>query len=73
MAMTGEGLAALRQQYIDAVPAPQTDDSAVAIAHSESLRVADSQAIVDYITQNAKAVGTDTGTYGGDSHNLDIE
>lgn len=71
--MTGEGLAELRKQYVDAVPAVQSSDATAAIAHGEAVALADSQAIVDYITQNAKAVGTDTGTYGGDSHSLDIE
>ncbi len=29
-------------------------------------------AVVDEIQANARAVGTDTGTYGGDSHDLNI-
>jgi hypothetical protein len=66
MAMTGAGLAELRQQYVDAVAAPQTNDAASATTHCEALRRADSNAIVDYITQNAELVpvSTDSGTAG---------
>jgi hypothetical protein len=72
MAMTGEGLATLRRQYVDAVAAQQTSDGNTAVDYGWLILLADSQAIVDYIQANAQAVGTDTGTYGGDSHELQI-
>lgn len=70
MAMTGTGLAALRKQYVDAVVAPQTSDASAAVAHGDAVLVADSQAIVDYIHQNARSTGSDSN---GDSHSLNIE
>jgi hypothetical protein len=30
-------------------------------------------AVIDEITQNARATGTDSGAFGGDSHELNIE
>lgn len=68
MAMTGEGLAALRRQYVDAVGAQQTSDGGTAVDYGWQILLADSQAIVDYIHSNARCSGTDDGTYGGDSH-----
>lgn len=73
MAMTGEGLAILRRQYVDAVAASQTSDAGTAVDYGYAILLADSRAIVDYIHANARAVGTDTGTYGGDSHELEIQ
>jgi len=70
MAMTGEGLKALRKQYVDAVEASQSSDAATCIAYSDAILLADSKAIVDYIQQNACAVGSDSD---GDSHELNIE
>lgn len=72
MGMTGSGLAAARKAAQDAVACNQTSTGADAVAYREALLQADSEAIVTYIQQNAKATGTDTGTYGGDSHNLSI-
>lgn len=72
MAMTGEGLATLRRQYVDAVAAQQTSVEGTAVDYGWLILLADSQAIVDYIQTNARAIGTDTGTYGGDSHDLQI-
>ena len=69
MPMTGEGLAAMRKQYVDAVGAPQTYDTAAAIGHGDVVLEADSRAIVDYIKSNAKATGSDSD---GDSHDLAI-
>lgn len=73
MAMTGSGLMALRKQYVDAVAASQTSDAGACVSYGDAILLADSQAIVDYIHANARATGTDTGTYGGDSHDLNIE
>lgn len=72
MAMTGAGLAAARKAAIDAVAFNQTNTEADAVTYAEAILLADSTAIVQYIQNNAKATGTDTGTYGGDSHNLSI-
>lgn len=69
MAMTGSGLAALRRQYVDAVAAQQTSDGGTAVDYGFQILLADSQAIVDYIQANAKAVGDDSH---GDSHELQI-
>ena len=68
MAMTGAGLAALRKQYVDAVSASQTSNAGAAVAYGDAILLADSRAIVDYIHQNARCSGTDSGTWGGDSH-----
>lgn len=73
MAMTGAGLAAARKAAIDAVTFNQTNTEAAAVSYAEAILLADSTAIVQYIQGTAHAVGTDTGTYGGDSHNLSIE
>ena len=73
MAMTGAGLAALRKQYVSAVPMSQSNDSGAAIAYGDAVLLADSTAIVDYIHSNAKATGVDVGAFGGDTHNLSIE
>lgn len=70
MAMTGPGLMALRKQYVDAVAAQQGSDAGQAISYGDAILLADSQAIVDYIQGNAKAVGTDSH---GDTHELDID
>lgn len=69
MAMTGGSLAALRRQYVDAVTASQSSDSGTTVDYGYQILLADSQAIVDYIQGNAKAVGTDSR---GDSHELEI-
>lgn len=70
MGMTGAGLSALRKQYKDAVAPSQTSDAVSAMAYADLIELADSQAIVDYITGTAKATGTDSH---GDTHNLSIE
>ena len=70
MAMTGGGLAALRRQYVDAVPAIQTSDAATAVDYGYEILLADSRAIVDYIQSNARAIGSDSH---GDSHELNIQ
>ena len=67
--MTGEGLAALRRQYVDAVAAMQTSDGGTAIDYGWEILLADSRAIVDYIHSNARSVGSDSR---GDSHDLQI-
>ena len=69
MAMTGEGLAALRRQYVDAVGAQQTSDGSTAVDYGWQILLADSKAIVDYIQLNARSVGSDSR---GDSHDLQI-
>lgn len=68
MAMTGDGLAALRRQYVDAVGAAQGSDAGATVDYGYQILLADSRAIVDYIHTNARCSGTDEGTYGGDSH-----
>jgi hypothetical protein len=57
---------------IAAVPYTQNSDPANAQAYHDAIWLAICQGIVEEITTNARAVGTDTGTYGGDSHNLNI-
>ncbi len=42
-------------------------------AWASRMATAIANAVVDEIQANAKAVGTDTGTGGGSSHNLSIE
>lgn len=69
MAMTGEGLAALRRQYVDAVAGSQTSDTGATVDYGYQILLADSRAIVDYIHGNARAVGNDSD---GDSHDLEI-
>lgn len=65
MAMTGEGLAALRKQYVDAVEVSQSSDKGAAVAYGTAILLADSRAIVDYIHTNAVCNGSDSR---GDSH-----
>lgn len=65
MAMTGEGLAALRRQYVDAVGAQQTSNEDVAVDYGWLILLADSKAIVDYIQADARCSGSDSH---GDSH-----
>ncbi|MGE3549639.1 MAG: hypothetical protein AB7I29_07045 [Geobacter sp.] len=65
MAMTGEGLATLRRQYVDAVAAQQTNNEGTAVDYGWLILLADSQAIVDYIQANARCSGTDSS---GDTH-----
>lgn len=69
MSMTGDGLAALRRQYVDAVSASQTSNSDTTVDYGYQILLADSRAIVDYIHSNARAVGSDSD---GDSHDLEI-
>lgn len=69
MAMTGDGLAALRRQYVDAVTASQTNKADATVDYGWQILLADSRAIVDYIKANARAVGDDSR---GDSHQLNI-
>lgn len=69
MAMTGDGLAALRRQYVDAVAGLQTSDAGATVDYGYQILLADSRAIVDYIHANARAVGSDSD---GDSHDLEI-
>lgn len=69
MAMTGNGLYALRKQYVDAVAAQQTSDAGIATSYGDAILLADSTAIVDYIQANARCIGSDSR---GDSHDLQI-
>lgn len=72
----GELIYAARKAAIDAVTAVQTSDVSAATTFAENILHADSMAIgetvVAYIQANAHATGTDTGTYGGSDHNLNI-
>lgn len=72
MALNGPGLWAARKTAMDAVTATYTQGSDAAAAQNlrDQIGLADSQAIVDYITANGHAVGTDSN---GDNHNLTIE
>ena len=65
MAMTGDGLSALRKQYVDAVAASQTSSASSTSSYGDAILLADSRAIVDYIHANAFCIGTDSD---GDSH-----
>lgn len=65
MAMTGDGLAALRRQYVDAVGAAQGSDAGATVNYGYQILLADSRAIVDYIHGNAVCSGDDSH---GDSH-----
>ena len=64
--MTGPGLAAARQEAMDAVTCTQTSTAADAQAYREALLLADSDAIVTYIQTNSVLVPitTDTGSAG---------
>ena len=65
MAMTGPGLAAARKAAVDAVASNQTSNAADAQTYREAVLLADSNAIVQYIQQNARCNGSDSH---GDSH-----
>lgn len=65
MAMTGAGLAAARQAAVDEVASNQTSNAADAQTYREAVLLADSNAIVQYIQQNARCNGSDSH---GDSH-----
>lgn len=65
MAMTGQGLADLRRQYVDAVAAQQTSSEGTAVDYGAAVLLADSRAIVDYIQANARCSGSDSH---GDTH-----
>jgi hypothetical protein len=58
MGMTAASMAARRKAALDAVPAVQSSTPGDALAYREAVLLADSQAIIDEIQQNAVVTTT---------------
>lgn len=70
MAMTAASMAAKVKAAVDAVGAHQSSDPAGQDAYRLQVYTAMCQGIIEEITQNGHAVGTDSR---GDSHTLNLE
>jgi hypothetical protein len=58
MALSGSGLAAARKAAIALVVPVQTSDAAAVITYADAIRLADSNAIVDYFKANTVVTTT---------------
>jgi hypothetical protein len=68
MAFTAAGMRTRYLSKLTALATSQTTDQSSAESQTDNILLALFEAIADEIHENARCSGTDTGTYGGDSH-----